>query len=53
MKTELASRIGINRNTLSSYENVKMLPSLQCAYRISKVFDISLDKLIELTLKAF
>lgn len=52
-KTELASRIGIDRNTLSSYENGKMLPSLLCAYKISKIFDISLDRMIELASYSF
>lgn len=40
---EVAEKLGINRNTYSSWENYKTFPSLPQLIRLSEVFECSLD----------
>lgn len=49
-KSELARDVGVDRNTISSFENGKRLPSLVYMYKFSKLFDISIDEIITVCL---
>lgn len=43
---ELAAMIGIDRTTLSAYENGKRLPDIYMLCRIADVFQVSVDALV-------
>lgn len=43
---EMADKIGVDRTSLSSYENNKRVPDIFILCRIADVFGISLDNLI-------
>ncbi len=43
---ELASRICVDRTSLSAYENGKRLPDVYKLCRIADVFGVSLDELV-------
>lgn len=43
---EMAEKIGVDRTSLSSYENNKRVPDIFMLCRIADVFKISLDHLI-------
>ena len=47
-KTTLAEHIGVDRSTVSKIENGERLPSLDYAYKFSKVFLIAIDYLLKL-----
>lgn len=49
-KTQLAEQLGVNRTTVIDIENGERLPSLEYIYKFSKIFMMSIDKLIELCL---
>lgn len=40
---ELAGRLGVSRQTISSLENGRYNPSVFLAYRIAKCFDLSIE----------
>ena len=42
-QAELAARIGVTRQTLIAIEQGKYSPTLELAFRIARVFDVSLD----------
>ena len=44
-QAELASRVGVTRQTLLAIEQGKYSPTLELAFQISRVFDVSLDDL--------
>ncbi|QIL45655.1 DUF3955 domain-containing protein [Vagococcus coleopterorum] len=43
---ELAQKLNVSRQTISSWENNRNLPDLEMVVTIAKTFDLSLDKLI-------
>jgi len=42
-QADLASRIGVTRQTLIAIEAAKYSPSLELAFRIAEVFGVSID----------
>jgi putative transcriptional regulator len=44
---ELAERIGMTRQTIAAIEQNKYSPSLETAFRISRVFGVSLEEVFE------
>lgn len=42
-QTELASKIGIHKNVLGRYERSEVNPSIEIAWKIAEVLDVSLD----------
>ena len=47
-RSELCKRIGLNRNTLGSYESAKSTPSYFALVLLASAFDISVDQLLAL-----
>lgn len=43
-QAELANRLGVSRQTVISIESGRYLPSLPLAFRISALFDLSIEK---------
>lgn len=43
---ELAKKIGVDRTSLSAYENGKRLPDIMTLCRIANVLEVTLDELI-------
>lgn len=43
---ELAKMIGVDRTSLSSYENNKRVPDIYILWRMADIFQISLDELV-------
>lgn len=41
---ELADKTGVTRQTIASIENSKYYPTLELAFRIAEVFDVSLGE---------
>ncbi len=41
---ELADAVGVTRQTINAIEAAKYSPSLEVAFKIAKVFDVSLDE---------
>ncbi len=41
---ELASRVGVTRQTIVAIENAKYFPTLELAYLIARVFDKHIDE---------
>ena len=41
---ELADRVGVTRQTVVAIEGAKYSPSLEVAFRIARVFNVSLDE---------
>lgn len=48
-QAELASRIGMTRQTVAAIEQNKYSPSLEAAFRIARVFGASLDEVFQWT----
>lgn len=48
-KTEFAKRVGVNRTTITRYENGELKPTLEAMININKAFGISLDWIAGLT----
>lgn len=48
-QAELASRIGMTRQTVAAIEQNKYSPSLEAAFRIARVFGASLDDVFQWT----
>ena len=44
---ELADKIGVTRQTLNAIELGKYSPSLEVAFRIADVFDLSIDQVFQ------
>jgi len=42
---ELADKLGVSRQTINSLENGKYNPSIQLAFRLAKIFDMSIESL--------
>lgn len=47
-KSELAMKMGVDRITITRYENGERLPTLEYTYRFCCLFDVSIDELIRL-----
>ena len=45
---DLATKLGVSRQTLSAIENNKYFPSLELALKIAKVFSCTVDELFSL-----
>jgi putative transcriptional regulator len=45
---ELAERVGVTRQTIIALEANRYLPSLMLAYRISRVFGITIEEVFQL-----
>lgn len=41
---ELADRVGVTRQTIVAIENAKYFPSLELAFRIARVFGLSVEE---------
>lgn len=41
---ELAKKIGVSRQTISSLENGRYNPSIMLAYKIAKFFDMTIEE---------
>ncbi|GAA0764936.1 helix-turn-helix transcriptional regulator [Clostridium subterminale] len=46
-QADLAEKVGISRQAVISIEKYKYTPSLELAFKISKVFNISINKVFE------
>lgn len=44
---ELANRVGCTRQTIIALEQGKFVPSLELAFRISRVFDVNLEEVFQ------
>ena len=44
---ELADLLGVTQKTISGYETKRINPSAEIFYKLSKIFDIPLDFLVE------
>jgi len=42
---ELANKLGVSRQTIVAIEKGKYSPSLELAFKLSKVFDMNIDEL--------
>ncbi len=47
---ELADQVGVTRQTIHAIENGKYAPSLEIAFKIANVFDVSLDNVFTYSL---
>jgi putative transcriptional regulator len=43
-QAQLADRVGVTRQTIIAIEQGRYSPSLEMAFRIARVFDVSLDE---------
>lgn len=46
-QAELATRIGVTRQTLNAIEAAKYSPSLELAFKIAQVFGVTLDEVFQ------
>lgn len=44
---ELASEVGVSRQTINAIEKEKFDPSLPTAFRIARLFDLPIEKVFE------
>ena len=44
---DLARKVGVTRQTIIAIENEKYNPSLELAFKLSKVFKVSVEELFE------
>ena len=44
-QAELADRVGVSRNSINSVENGKFDPSLPLAFRIARLFNLSIEEI--------
>lgn len=44
---DLATKVGISRQAVISIERYKYTPSLELAYKIATVFEVSIDEVFE------
>lgn len=48
-QAELASRIGVTRQTVAAIEQNRYAPSLEAAFRIAHVFGVGIDEVFQWT----
>ena len=46
-QADLAEKVGISRQAVISIEKYKYTPSLELAFKIANVFDVSINKVFE------
>jgi putative transcriptional regulator len=46
-QAEMATALGVSRQTVISIENGRYLPSLPLAFRIARFFDMPVDKMFD------
>ena len=46
-QTELAQKLHLSRTAISNYENGKVQPSLDTLIKISEIFEITIDELMQ------
>ena len=46
-QAELAARVGVTRQTVNAIEGEKYSPSLEVAFKISRVFDVPLEDVFQ------
>lgn len=46
-QAELADRVGVSRQTVNAVENDKYDPALSLAFRISRVFDTTVEEIFQ------
>ncbi len=46
-QAELATALGVSRQTVISIENGRYLPSLPLAFRIARFFDLTVDNMFD------
>jgi putative transcriptional regulator len=46
-QAELAEKVGVTRQTLNAIEAAKYSPTLELAFKIAKVFNVSLDEVFK------
>ncbi len=46
-QADLASRLGVSRNSVNAIENGKYDPSLPLAFRISDVFEMTIEEIFQ------
>jgi len=46
-QAELAEKVGVTRQTLNAIEAAKYSPTLELAFKIAKVFKVSLDEVFK------
>lgn len=46
-QADLAEKVGISRQAVISIEKYKYTPSLELAFKISEVFDVSINKVFK------
>ena len=46
-QADLAGKVGISRQAVISIEKYKYTPSLELAFKIANVFDVSINKVFE------
>ena len=44
---QLADRIGVTRQTVNAMESNKYSPSLEVAFRVARVFDVTVEKVFQ------
>lgn len=44
---ELAARVGVTRQTIVAIENAKYSPTLELAFKIAEVFDVSVEEVFQ------
>lgn len=44
---ELAARVGVTRQTIVAIENAKYSPTLELAFKIAEVFDVSIEDVFQ------
>lgn len=44
---DLADKIGVTRQTIIAIENNKYLPSLELGFKISKLFNVSIEEIFQ------
>lgn len=42
-QNDLASRVGVARQTIVAVENAKYFPTLELAFKIAEVFDVNIE----------
>ncbi|MCH2067602.1 helix-turn-helix transcriptional regulator [Shimia sp.] len=46
-QADLAASLGVSRNSINAIENGKYDPSLPLAFRIARVFELSIEEIFE------
>lgn len=52
-QVEIAKRLGVTKQTVSNWENNNILPSIDMLVKVSKLFSVSTDYLLELEDRSF